>query len=549
MARRGGFERFVMSMAREVARQQRAAATAQRRAASTALAEERRHIREAEANRRHHNKTLRETERDQKRRYLEHMETEASYLTKQASNRVEDLQSILVRTLDVDDSVNFDSLRVPYEERHFRIPASLQHETPQPEAARYHKALRSPSWLAKQIPGAMRRFMAAYDNEQRRFETDLQDWQSKENLRLAAIEARRAEHASEIQAAKRKTEIRDAEVDAFRDQYYAGDPDALIAYNTMVLERSVYPEGFPHHFSIAYTCASKLLVIEYELPTVDVVPKSSEFRYVRTRDIIDEKARKPSEIRAIYQDVIASVALRTMHEVFEADQADRIEAVCFNGFIHSVDLATGRDTQPHLVSVRATKKDFTCINLAKVERPACLRNLGAQVSRSASEAQPVRPIVEFDMADARFIDQTDVVSGLANAPNLMELTPSEFEHLVANLFKQMGLDSKLTRSHRDGGVDCIAFDQRPILGGKVVIQAKRHRNTVGVSAVRDLYGTMLNEGANKGILVTTSGYGPDAFNFAADKPIELVDGGGLLFLLQETGSQARIIFSEPSSVP
>lgn len=545
MARRGGFERFVMSMAREVARQQRAAATAKRRATSTALAEERRRIREAEADRRYHNKTLREAEREQKRRYLEHMETEANYLTKQAADRVEDLQSILVRTLDIDDSVDFDSLKVPYTKQSFQVPASFRHKPPQPEATQYHEALRSPSWLAKQIPGAMRRFTAAYENEKRRYEADLQDWQSKENARLAAIEASRAEHDAETQAAKRKSDIRNAEVDTFRDEYYAGDPDALVAYNTMVLEKSVYPEVFPHHFSIAYTCVSKLLVIEYELPTVDVVPKSSEFRYVRTRDVIDEKARKPNEIRAIYQDVIASIALRTMHEVFEADKAERIEAVCFNGFIHSVDPATGRDTQPHIVSVRATKKDIAGINLANVDRATCLRNLGAQVSRSASEAQPVRPIVEFDMADARFIDQTDMISGLADAPNLMELTPGEFEHLVANLFKQMGLDSKLTRSHRDGGVDCIAFDQRPILGGKVVIQAKRHRNTVSVSAVRDLYGTMLNEGASKGILVTTSGYGPDAFNFAADKPIELVGGGGLLFLLQETGSQARIIFPEP----
>ncbi len=184
------------------------------------------------------------------------------------------------------------------------------------------------------------------------------------------------------------------------------------------------------------------------------------------------------------------------------------------------------------------------INLAKVDRAVCLRNLGAQVSRSASEAQPVRPIVEFDMADARFIDQTDLVSGLSDAPNLMDLSPSAFEQLVANLFSQMGLDAKLTRTHRDGGVDCIAFDSRPILGGKVVIQAKRYKNTVGVSAVRDLYGTMLNEGASKGILVTTSGYGPDAFGFASDKPIELVDGGGLLYLLQEIGTQARIIFPE-----
>ena len=141
----------------------------------------------------------------------------------------------------------------------------------------------------------------------------------------------------------------------------------------------------------------------------------------------------------------------------------------------------------------------------------------------------------------RFIEQGDALSGLETRPNLMDLTPSDFEVLVSNLFSKMGLDTKLTRSSRDGGVDAVAFDTRPVLGGKVVIQAKRYRDTVGVSAVRDLYGTMLNEGANKGILVCTSGYGPDAYNFSKDKPIELIDGGGLLYLLREhAGTVARI---------
>ena len=126
-------------------------------------------------------------------------------------------------------------------------------------------------------------------------------------------------------------------------------------------------------------------------------------------------------------------------------------------------------------------------------------------------------------------------------PNIMDLTPSEFESLVTNLFSGMGLEARLTRSSRDGGVDAVVFDPRPVLGGKVVIQAKRYKNTVGVSAVRDLYGTMMNEGANKGILVTTAGYGPDAFAFAKDKPIELIDGGGLLYLLEQQGIEARII--------
>ena len=126
----------------------------------------------------------------------------------------------------------------------------------------------------------------------------------------------------------------------------------------------------------------------------------------------------------------------------------------------------------------------------------------------------------------------------------MELNPFEFENFLCNLFKLLGFESKLTRSTRDGGIDVVAYDPRPIVGGKVVIQAKRYKNVVGVAAVRDLYGTMINEGANKGILVTTSHYGPAAYDFSKDKPIELIDGGGLLYILDQQGIEARIVFPD-----
>jgi len=149
------------------------------------------------------------------------------------------------------------------------------------------------------------------------------------------------------------------------------------------------------------------------------------------------------------------------------------------------------------------------------------------------------------MVDPRFIEEVDVLSSLDQRPNLMELTPSEFEALIANLFAKMGLETRLTQASRDGGVDCVAFDPRPIFGGKVVIQAKRYKNTVGVSAVRDLFGTVQNEGASKGILVTTSGYGKAAFEFAAGKPLELLSGSNLLHLLAEhAGIEARIVMPE-----
>src|SRR5207237_3569804 len=110
----------------------------------------------------------------------------------------------------------------------------------------------------------------------------------------------------------------------------------------------------------------------------------------------------------------------------------------------------------------------------------------------------------------------------------------DFEHLIrevfAKEFNSNGGEVKVTQASRDGGVDAVAFDPDPIRGGKIVIQAKRYTNVVGVSAVRDLFGTVMNEGANKGILVTTSHYGSDAYDFAKGKPLTLLDGGNLLSL-------------------
>ncbi|OBG25304.1 restriction endonuclease [Mycobacterium sp. 852002-51057_SCH5723018] len=71
-----------------------------------------------------------------------------------------------------------------------------------------------------------------------------------------------------------------------------------------------------------------------------------------------------------------------------------------------------------------------------------------------------------------------------------KLTPQQFESLIQNLFEKIGLDTRQTRASRDGGVDCVAYNTDPILGGKVVVQAKRYKHTVGVAAFRDLFGTL-----------------------------------------------------------
>jgi len=124
----------------------------------------------------------------------------------------------------------------------------------------------------------------------------------------------------------------------------------------------------------------------------------------------------------------------------------------------------------------------------------------------------------------------------------------DFEHLIRELFErafaQHGAEVRVTQASRDRGVDAVVFDPDPLRGGKTIIQAKRYTATVDLSAVRDLYGTIQAENANKGILVTTSNFGPDAYQFAKDKPITLLNGANLLHLLAEHGYQARIDLKE-----
>jgi len=127
--------------------------------------------------------------------------------------------------------------------------------------------------------------------------------------------------------------------------------------------------------------------------------------------------------------------------------------------------------------------------------------------------------------------------------NLASMDWQDFEHLVRELFeKEFGADVRITQASRDKGVDAVAHLPDPLQGGKYVIQAKRYTNTVDVSAVRDLYGTVMNEGANRGILVTTSNFGRDSYEFALGKPISLVNGANLLHLLVKHGYHYRIDF-------
>jgi len=86
-----------------------------------------------------------------------------------------------------------------------------------------------------------------------------------------------------------------------------------------------------------------------------------------------------------------------------------------------------------------------------------------------------------------------------------------FEELVANLFRKMGFDIEQTKKTADGGIDIFAHSREPVKGGKYIIQCKRSNSPISESVIRDLYGVVNAENANKGLLVTNSTFTSASF--------------------------------------
>ncbi len=518
MGRNRGFTATLIQIQRQAEREARARAATERRATA-----------EAERARRAYERARIADEKERARLYTEARIAEVAALNEQLAADVDALERLLLDTLDVDDFLDFEFLKEVIPRPTFE-PGPLGTPEPSPDPAAFQP---SPLGTAqKLVPGAKQRYAPRFEAGRHEYESAVHAHQEREAERLRRLAQAREQYQRAVAEIEARLSRQHAEIEAFKASFEAGEPDAVIQYFALVLERSDYPEGFPQLFRLAYVPESRQLVIQYTLPTFDRVPAVVEYKYVKTGDKITEKPRPVRARQDLYRRVVAAVSVRTLHEIFEADRSGIVDTIAFNGHVDTVNDATGRQEYPCLVSLMATRDAFTDRDFRRVDPLACLLDLSASVSKNPAELTPVRPVLEFDMVDPRFVEEADVLSELDQRPNLMELKPGEFESLITNLFTKMGLETRMTQPSRDGGVDCVAFDNRPIFGGKVIIQAKRYKNTVGVSAVRDLFGTVHNEGASKGILVTTSGFGKASFDFAKDKPLELLAGSNLLYLLK-----------------
>ena len=327
------------------------------------------------------------------------------------------------------------------------------------------------------------------------------------------------------------------EADFLREAYARGDGKALERLIDISLKRHGMLQFCRRAHEVHVDVGSEATLIEIGVPDLTSINLAAPGARVAAKDLL-----------ATRDTILAALLIRAAVLAAKTDTRGLAKIVAVNAKMTWIDPASGREVSGIVGSVQASRAVLVDLNPQALEPRQCLRSLRGIVTPSIATPAVVRPIMEMSRDDWRIVASRDVEQEMTPEANLASMPWEDFEQLVRQLFEvefaSTGAEVRVTRASRDWGVDAIVYDPDPLRGGKFIIQAKRYTQTVDFAAVRELYGIVVSEGANRGLLVTTSQFGPDAREFAKDKPISLVDGANLIAICRKHGRNYRIDLGE-----
>ncbi|MGD8857145.1 MAG: restriction endonuclease [Chloroflexota bacterium] len=169
--------------------------------------------------------------------------------------------------------------------------------------------------------------------------------------------------------------------------------------------------------------------------------------------------------------------------------------------------------------------------------PAALPSTMAEMLRLVELAAAFTLIVLWvGLLWRRRASQASAGSEALNLAQMYALSPKAFEHYVAGLFRRKGYRVIVRGRSGDHGVD---LELSGAGGRRAIVQCKRYRDTVGEEVVRGLFGTLLHETAHHAFLVTTADISEAARNWAAGKPMTLIDGPTLAEIAAAIDDRSR----------
>lgn len=312
-----------------------------------------------------------------------------------------EIDTLMSATLAIDDYVDLETLRTPAEHPPFGR-ADLEAPVPQPApipdppepvftppaapsglGGLFGKKKHTESVAAAeaQHQAAVERWRAELDDVAKRRVAAADEHARAEAERVASLEAERTRYANECALREQKAAEHSAELDQLIANLGYGTVEAVQEYVSIVLSHSVYPEQFSVDHEFTFDPGSAELHLRALVPGPGKVPAVKAYKYTKASDEITSAPLPQKELKERYTRAVHNVALRSLHEVFEADRRGLIKTISLEVGTNTTDRATGKEVYVPLVAAAAERDTFVEFDLAAVVPAATLSHLGAAVSK------------------------------------------------------------------------------------------------------------------------------------------------------------------------
>lgn len=492
----------------------------------------------------------RREQREAREREIAEGNAEAEAVTRALQGHLTELRTLLKGTLG-EDPFSSDRFKESLLVAPFRPPKRLATATPPPRAEDFMP--EPPSGIGAMMPKRRRAYEEAAAQAQADYEHEAAKHARDEQRRRDQLAGAKAAYRQFLLRERERVQRQHAAVDQMAADFAEGKRKAVANYFREVLAVQRYPSDFPTGVKVAYVPVGRELRVEIDLPLMTAIPELESAEYLVTKKELKHKKLTVAARNKLYQQVVAQMALRTLRCVLVADRGGIVQDVACNGYVDTIDTATGQDARWCLVTVHVPRDEFERLDLARVDPLDCLAYLHAKLSKTPEKYQPVQPIIDYPWDDLHYAEEADAAAGLDSVQNLLELDGYEFERLLLKLFQAIPEfdEVRRTRERADGGIDLVAVNKTPFVGGRVAIQAKRHSpdNKVAIAAVREIMGSISQREFTKGIIITTSTFTSAARQEAERLGVELYDGEHLLWLLRHHLHREYTIIDEGRRKP
>lgn len=349
-------------------------------------------------------------EREAAEAYVQSRLAEVEARNAKLANVYQEIDGLLAATMGVDDYVDLEAMKTAQVQHPRFDPGPLATPSPLLPALVYppqpvYQEPPAPTGLGSAFGGrkkheeATARARADFDAAQRQWHayatrmhadyvTATQRRDTAEEERTRKLAAAQAVYMKECRDREEQAAERNAALNTLINELAFDVESAINEYVDIVLSNSVYPESFPASYDHEFNLHTRELTLTVHISAPSMLPAVKEYRYVRVTDEITATPLTAKAQKDRYASAVWQVAVRTIHEVFEADRSRKIRTIALTVATRGINPATGLEQPVPLVIAAADRDTFSQFDLTNVVPHATLAHLGAALSKSPFDLVP-----------------------------------------------------------------------------------------------------------------------------------------------------------------